>query len=471
MPATVTRVRFPVRFARSVQTIARKLNGHAKEDLKKVISLEGLRAASIEEKFGVFFGRDSILASIALLETYRIRPLRKEILVPVKNSLITMAKTQGKTVNHRREEEPGKIVHEIRHENIHANQKRLIDLKNTGWPVEVGKNGILSMQYYGSVDSTPLFVVLACDYINLTRDFEFGSWLRPYIKRCITWMEKYGDSDGDGLLEFSAKNRLAILNQGWQDSGNSIESSPGRRPKEPIALVEVQGYAYRAYLEAAHLFRRGGDYEYAKHLYQRAGTLKTKFNRDFWMNDLQFFAHALDGDKNHVKDIKSNVGHLLWSGIVEDSKKTTVVDRLMQPDMLTPYGIRTLSSKSFNYSDEEPWAYHNGSIWPHDNYIIISGLKKAGFQKESEIVRNCLFMGLSKLNKMNDSNKNLELYLVNRDNKIREYSDSCKPQAWTLTSLLALTEESMNASSGLSDLDFKIEAHELNFLHLPRFDT
>ena len=143
----------------------------------------------------------------------------------------------------------------------------------------------------------------------------------------------------------------------------------------------------------------------------------------------------------------------------------------MQPDMLTPYGIRTLSSKSFNYSDEEPWAYHNGSIWPHDNYIIISGFRKAGFQKESVIVRNCLFMGLSKLNKMNDSNKNLELYLVNRDNKIREYSDSCKPQAWTLTSLLALTEESMNASSGLSDLDFKIEAHELNFLHLPRFDT
>lgn len=467
MPATAKRVRLSDRRERSVQTIARKLNGHAKEDLKKVISFEGLRAASIEEKFGVFFGRDSILASIALLEIYRIRPLRKEILVPVKNSLITMAKAQGKTVDYKSEEEPGKIVHEIRHENILANQERLIDLKNTGWPVEVGRDGILSMRYWGSVDSTPLFVILACDYINATQDFEFGSWLMPYIRRCIDWMEKYGDSDGDGLLEFSAKNRLAILNQGWQDSGNSIESSPGRRPKEPIALVEVQGYAYKAYLEAAHLFRLGGDYVYAKHLYQRAGILKAKFNRDFWMDDLDFFAHALDGDKNQVKDIKSNVGHLLWSGIVVEAKKTKVVDRLMQPDMLTPYGIRTLSSKSFNYSEEEPWAYHNGSIWPHDNYIIISGLRKAGYQKESEIIRNCLFMGLSELNKMNASNKNLELYLVNRENKIREYGDSCKPQAWALTSLLALTEETMSASSGLSDLDFKIDVQELNFLRLP----
>ena len=190
-------------------------------------------------------------------------------------------------------------------------------------------------------------------------------------------MGQYGDICGDGYIRFQAKNRNALINQGWMDSYDSIEISPGKRPSEPIALVEVQGYAYQSYITAAKLYQKAGDFEYSKHLYQKAGILKQRFNTEFWMEDERFFAQALSGDNRQVRDIVSNVGHLLATGIVDDEKIPAVVDRLMQPDMLSPWGPRTRSLDSPNFADIEPAAYHKGgTVWPHDGAIISKQIPK-----------------------------------------------------------------------------------------------
>lgn len=255
-------------------------------------------------------------------------------------------------------------------------------------------------------------------------------------------MENFGDIDSDEFIEYSAKNRNALINQGWKDSDNSVLTKDGKHPTEPIALVEVQGYAYWAYNLAATLFDKTGEVEFASHLRQKATTLREKFNRDFWVEDEQFFAHALDGDKKQIKDVVSNVGHLLISGILDREQATRVVKRLMQPDMLTKYGIRTLSTKSphFRFSETDlkiqKQAYHNGSIWPHDNAVIALGFKKYGFDKEARIVKYAVLSALSKLN------GNFELYQVTPDGqKLVPYAGAAIPQTWVAAAVLLWTSE------------------------------
>jgi len=404
----------------------------AEQDFNQITSSEGYFLASAwYENFGALFGRDGLICSRFALETYKLHPEKHEILDQVKSTLATLAKYQGNTVDDWRDEEPGKIGHELRFDSNSKNQDYLRILMANGWPVDEDKNGLLSMRYYGSVDSTALFIDVACDYLKF--DKEFFGFLDPHIRRAVECMENYGDCDGDYYIEYSAKNRNALRNQGWKDSGNSIIA------KEPIALVEVQGYQYAALAKAADLYEEA-DPDFSGRLKKRYLALKEKFNKDFWMDDENFFAHALDGDKNQVRDITSNVGHLLASGIIEDEKLPRVAARLIQRDLFTQYGIRTLSADSPNFSDIEPAAYHNGGgVWPHDNVLIYHGLKKAGFLKEAGMLRDAILDAQYTL-KLKYGITNAELYIVSKSGMIRPYYGACLPQGWVVTAMRYLAD-------------------------------
>lgn len=430
----------------SVEVIE-QINALATKDFEKVISgVEGILASARDQKFGVSFARDAAIASEFLLDIYERHPEKVELLQPVKNSLITMALYQGQETDNDEDKEPGKIHHEKRIEEVFVempeayreNQEILDELQASHWPVK-GERGKRTMDYYGSIDSTPLFISLASRYLLLTQDKQFFELIDPHIRKAIEWMEQYGDVYGDGYIRFSAKNRYALINQGWMDSFDSIEIAPGKRPKEPIALVEVQGYAYHAYLSTAELYRKAGDIEYAKHCYQKAGILKGRFNQQFWMEDESFYAQALDGDNKQVRDKVSHVGHLLATGIVDHKKIPYVVNGLIQPDMLTPWGIRTRSLNSPNFSDVEPAAYHRGgTVWAHDNEMTARGLRKVGYPKEAQMIEEAI---LSAEIKLNDSYSisSEELFIVDRNNQLRPYLEAQKPQGWAAAAYKAIT--------------------------------
>ena len=418
----------------SVVEMLQEINGIAAEDLKRVIVPEGYIASDREANFGAFFGRDAAICSIFQIETYKLQRLDDvTVLKPVRDSLVTMAVNQGQVINEWRDEEPGRIVHELRDSSTEKNRQWLQNLKASGWPVEGDR-----MIYFGSIDSTPLFIWTACDYLLLTRDKGFLEWIDPYIRRAVEWMEKYGDADGDGYIEFEAKNKKALINQGWKDSSDSIKSETRERPEGPIALVEVQGYQYRALMKSVDLYSEF-DPAFSDQLRAKASVLKEKFNRDFWMKDKGFFAYALDGNKKQVVDITSNVGHLLITGIIDRKKIPQVVNRLMQPDMLTPYGIRTLSVSSPNFSDLEPSAYQlGGGVWPHDNQMTALGMEKLGYIQEAEIVRDRLIRAQVWLKRKHDI-RSPELYMVDRNDHLRPYDTAQQPQSWAILSNLYCT--------------------------------
>jgi glycogen debranching enzyme len=410
------------------------LRKKAEEDLARVDTEEGL-IASEKEPFSALFGRDILITSLFLLEDYKHKP-NPEILDIVSRNLSILAVNQGTKVDPETEEEPGKIEHENRSGPI--NQLRLKQLRSGGWPVKSTERQ-LYMRYWGSVDATPLFIAVASEYIRVSNDWNFFDQYKNNIKAAISWMENYGDIDRDGFIEYQAKNRKALINQGWKDSGDSILTEDGKHPKEPLALVEVQGYAFWAYTQAAWLFEMREDYQFANYLRMKAADLRQKFNRDFWIEDEQFFAYALDGDKNQIKDIVSNVGHLLVTGILDKNRAHAVVRRFMEPDMLTKYGIRTLSTNSphFRFSETDPQiqaeAYHKGPVWPHDNAIIALGFEKYGFCSEAEKVKEANLAAISELG-------HVELSQVTPDGlRLVPYERAAKPQTWVIGSALLWT--------------------------------
>ena len=425
------------------------IHDHAANDLAKVTSPEnGHLGSALEEDFGCLFGRDGAISTILdvyLLKNFNViqisRPesdtssLEYELLQHSKNTIRTLARSQGKFFDPWRDEEPGKIVHELREENgIPKNMAKLAELKAAGWPVDHG------LRYYGSVDSTPLFIVAACEYIFRTGDLQFAEEIDENIRRAIDWIRYYGDKDGDLFIEFEAQNSNALKNQGWMDSGDSIKDENGLRPEGPHALVEVQGYQYMALKLASKLYKdKGGDY--ALELDQRAEALKVKFNREYWMKDEGFFAYDLDGEKRQLKDIRSNVGHLLMTGIIDEGRVPLVVKRLMQPDMFVEDGgIRTLSSESPNFSDTAPTGYHNGSIWPHDNAMIYLGLLECGYSEEAGRVKDAVLTA-----QKNFGDKygeyDMELYTADKNGVLKLYETAQHPQGWVVNANLLWTAE------------------------------
>jgi glycogen debranching enzyme len=276
---------------------------------------------------------------------------------------------QGRHDSAFREEQPGKIMHELR-------RGELANLR-----------AIPHTPYFGSIDATPLFLLLACELTMWTGDLEGFEALREPVDAALAWLERFGDADGDGFVEYKRRSRAGLLNQGWRDASDAILHADGSPAAGAIALAETQGYVYYAKRRLAAIYGQLGDVELAERMSQEASELKRLFNERFWMEDEGFFAMALDGEKRQVRTVGSSIGHCLWSRIVADELVPAVVKRLMAPDMFTGWGVRTVSNEARAYN---PVSFYNGSVWPFDTAIAANGMKKHGYVQES----NRLALGL-----------------------------------------------------------------------------
>jgi glycogen debranching enzyme len=305
--------------------------------------------------FMALFGRDSLIAS------YQALPFVPEL---ARTTLRALARQQATDTDDLRDAEPGKILHEL----------RLGELAHFGERPQ--------SPYYGAADSTPLFLIVLDEYERWTGDVETVRQLEPAARAAVRWMEQYGDLDGDGFVEYQTRNpSTGLVNQCWKDSWNSIVQPDGTLASTPIATCETQGYCYDARRRTARLAREvWGDPDFADHLDADADKLHQRFNSDFWLPDVGFYALALDGEKNPVRSISSNVGHLLWSGIVPDDRVGSVVTHLCGEQLFSGWGVRTLADGQPVYN---PIEYHNGTVWPHDTAIISAGLARYGRREEA----------------------------------------------------------------------------------------
>lgn len=368
------------------------------KEIKQLKDKKGFIRAGIPS-YNRLFGRDSLISSWQLLD------MSPGI---CKATLEILSRYQGKVINREREEEPGKILHET----------------------DLGKSHHKSrfpLPYYGSIDSTPLFLIIFSFYYKKTKDIKFLNYHWDNILRALNWIEEYGDMDKDLFLEYERKNPVGLFHQGWKDGfRDHLKINP------PVALVEVQGYQYLALKEIAELAKIKEDFDLANKLLERAEKLKEKFNRDFWMPKENYFALALDGKKEQREAVTSNVGHLLFTGIMDDEKVDLVIKRIFSNDMWTPYGIRTLSTKD---PDFDPKSYHLGSIWPHDNWIIAQGLRKLGMKSRYQKIKDAILLADEKIGYLP------ELYgVVNGKVTVKMEVVPCHPQAWATGSILNFLE-------------------------------
>jgi glycogen debranching enzyme len=344
------------------------------------------------------FGRD------ALISAYMALPIDPTLALGV---LQALAGLQGRDVDLVSEEQPGRIMHETRYLGVDS-------------PSLTG-----GATYYGSVDASPLFVMLLGELSRWGLPEEVLLDLLPHADRALAWMRDFGDRDGDGYIEYQTSSDRGLVNQGWKDSGDGIRYHDGRVAVAPLALCEVQGYAYAAHLARASIAARLGDPGVETAQLALARDLKRRFNRDFWLEDLGWFAVALDGDKRPVDSLASNMGHCLWSGIVEDEYADTVADRLMSPEMWSGWGIRTLASDETAY---DPMSYHCGTVWPHDGALCAAGLRAYGFDFHALTVANGLLAASDSWN-----GRLPELFCgldqVDVGTPV-PFPTSCSPQAW-----------------------------------------
>jgi glycogen debranching enzyme len=348
--------------------------------------------------FVTLFGRDSIIAA---LQTLAYNPRVAE------DTIRLLANHQGKQVNEWREEEPGKILHEIR----------------TGEMARLNK--IPHTPYYGTIDATPLFLILVGEHARWTGSLALFREIRGSVEAALDWIARYGDIDGDGYIEYLCKTEDGLSNQGWKDSGDAIVNADGTLAAPPIALVEVQAYVYRAKREIAALFRHAGDDERAERLEREAIELRRRFNRDFWM-EAGWYALALEKEKKTVGVLSSNAGHALWMGIADEEKARQTVRSLMAEEMFNGWGVRTLSAGEVYYN---PLGYHLGTVWPHDNSIIAAGFKR--YRYEAEAMR--IFVGLVEAAVHFDGHRLPELFggFPRDDYGVPvPYPVACQPQAW-----------------------------------------
>jgi glycogen debranching enzyme len=348
--------------------------------------------------FMALFGRDSLLASFMTV------PIDASLAL---GTLQTLADRQGKSVDLLTEEQPGRILHEVR-------------LGVTTGLALGGKSA-----YYGTADATPLFVTLLGEVSRWGLAAEDIAALLPHADRALDWIRDYGDRDGDGFVEYERLNDHGLINQGWKDSWDGINFADGRIAEAPIALCEVQGYVYSAYLARAWMAHDAGDRALAAELRARAKRLKKRFNEQFWLPDRGYYAIALDRDKRPVDACASNMGHCLWSGIVDQNKARQVADRLLSPEMFSGWGVRTLATDMGGYN---PVSYHNGSVWPHDNALIVAGLMRYGFVKEAQRLSSALMEAAEYTD-----NRLPELFCGFSRADCPEplpYPTACSPQAW-----------------------------------------
>ncbi|MFJ5697232.1 glycogen debranching N-terminal domain-containing protein [Arthrobacter sp. NPDC093139] len=348
--------------------------------------------------FMALFGRDSLLASFMVLPVDATLAL---------GTLQTLADRQGTKVDPLTEEQPGRILHEVR--------------LDVGTSLALGGRSA----YYGTADATPLFVTLLGEASRWGLAAKDIAALVPHADRALEWVRDYGDRDGDGFVEYKRLNDQGLANQGWKDSWDGINFADGRLAEPPIALCEVQGYVYSAYMARAWMAYEAGDEPLANDLGERAERLKRQFNEQFWLPDRGYYAIALDRDKRPVDACASNMGHCLWSGIVDEDKAPQVARRLMSPEMFSGWGVRTLATDMGAYN---PVSYHNGSVWPHDNALIVGGLMRYGFVKEAQRLSSALMDAAE-----HTDNRLPELFCgFSRSDYPQPlpYPTACSPQAW-----------------------------------------
>ena len=365
------------------------------------------------------FGRDSLITALQLL------PYHPGVAAATLRFLATW---QGRKSDAFRDEEPGKILHEYRQGEM-ANCRE-----------------IPFIPYYGTIDATPLFVMVLAEYARWTADLAFVRELWPAARAALAWMREHGDRDGDGYLEYATRSSLGLGNHGWKDSEDAVSHADGRLARPPIALVEVQGYAYAAFRGGAELAHLLGDDDTAATLRQAADRLRERFNQDFWMEDEGVYALALDADKRRCEVVASNQAHALWTGIVHENRAPLVARSLLADDMSTGWGIRTLSARERRYN---PMSYHNGSVWPHDNAIAAAGLSRSRLAPAALAIASGLF----------DASRHFEHarlpelfcgFARHREYGPISYPGACAPQAWAagsvlqlLTSLIGMTPDAV----------------------------
>ncbi|HEY7281921.1 MAG TPA: glycogen debranching N-terminal domain-containing protein [Actinomycetota bacterium] len=308
--------------------------------------------------FMAIFGRDTIVTS------YQSLLIGPDL---AKGALRALAALQGAEVNDFKDEEPGKILHEIRFGELTV----------------LGE--MPHRPYYGTSDATPLWLILLHEYWRVTGDAETVAALRGNAMRALEWIDRYGDRDGDGYVEYATRSARGLLNQGWKDSSNSVAFSNGEPAAPPIACCEIQGYAYDARVRTAELAERvWGEPDLATRLRAEAAALFDRFNADYWIDARGgYYAEALAGEpgsKRVVDSMTSNMGHLLWSGIVPPDRAALVVRQLFGDAMFSGWGVRTMSAADAAYN---PVMYHNGTVWPHDNSLISAGLARYGYRREA----------------------------------------------------------------------------------------
>jgi glycogen debranching enzyme len=349
--------------------------------------------------FVALFGRDSIITAL--------QTLAYDISI-AEHTIRLLAKYQGKELNPWREEEPGKILHELR----------------VGEMAHLGE--IPHTPYYGTVDATPLWLVLVGKHATWSGETRLFDELRPQIDAALNWIEQYGNGDGDGYVKYDCKIEKGLANQGWKDSGDGIINADGSLAEPPIALVEVQGYVYQAKLEMAALFRRAGEEQRASALEEQAERLRERFDRDFWVDD-GYYALALQQGNRQAAVLSSNTGHALWSGIAQSERAGKIAERLLSDEMFNGWGVRTLTSTSLRYN---PLGYHLGTVWPHDNSLIAAGFKRYGLDHEALRIMS----GLIEAAVHFQSYRLPELFggFAQQDYGIPvSYPVACQPQAWS----------------------------------------
>ena len=384
--------------------------------------------------YSVPFGRDGILTAMQYLW---VDPSM------ARGVLRFLAGMQAASGRDDQDAEPGKIVHELRKGELAA----------------LGE--IPFGRYYGTIDATPLFVALAVEYYQRTSDLATVRSLWPAIERALAWIDGPGDPDGDGYVEYLRKSANGLVNQGWKDSEDSVFHADGSLAQGSVALAEVQGYVFLARMHAARLALALGDAGRASALEAQALALRTRFERDFWCEELGTYALALDGDKRPCRVRTSNAGHVLWSGIASAERARRVGETLMAAGSFSGWGVRTVAEGEARYN---PMSYHNGSIWPHDNALAAMGLARYGMKPAAVAIAEALydtslFMDLHRLPELfcgfprRSPGEGPTLYPV-----------ACSPQAWASATPFYL----LKACLGLS---FRADAPHIRFLHpqLPRF--
>lgn len=354
--------------------------------------------------FMTLFGRDSLLTAWMAL------PVDPSLASGVLRSL---ARLQGKAIDPATEEEPGRIMHEVRFQAASG--------------LALGGGGV----YYGSVDATPLFVMLLGELRRWGLHPDLVEELLPHADRALAWIEEFGDRDGDGYVEYLRATPHGLANQGWKDSWDAVRFADGTLAEPPIALCEVQAYVYGAYVARAHFAREAGDRATLERYARKAAELRRRFNDEFWLEEQGTFALGLDARKRRIDAVTSNAGHCLWAGIAEPAKAARVAARLMSDDMFSGWGVHTLATTAAAFN---PVSYHNGSVWPHDNALCAAGFARYGHLDEAHRILDAQLAVAA-----HAGGRLPELFAGFDRTDVpvpAGYPASCSPQAWAAASPL-----------------------------------